>query len=74
MKRNVRFFRHALALGLAVAALAFVPGGFAETKAAAKAEKVKPYTLKTCIVSGSKLDTMGKPYVFTYRARSSTLL
>jgi hypothetical protein len=26
---------------------------------------VKPYPLKTCIVSGEKLDSMGKPYVFT---------
>ena len=27
--------------------------------------KVKPYPLKTCIVSGEKLDSMDKPYVFT---------
>jgi YHS domain-containing protein len=25
----------------------------------------KPYPLNTCIVSGEKLDSMGKPYVFT---------
>ncbi len=73
MKRNIRLLPHALALGLAVAALAFVPGGFAETKTDAKAEKVKPYTLKTCIVSGSKLDTMGKPYVFTYKGQEFKL-
>jgi hypothetical protein len=30
-----------------------------------KNDKVKPYTLKTCIVSGDKLGEMGKPYVFT---------
>jgi len=30
-----------------------------------KDEKVKPYTLKTCMVSGDKLGEMGKPYVFT---------
>jgi len=25
----------------------------------------KPYPLNTCIVSGEKLDSMGKPYLFT---------
>jgi len=34
----------------------------AETK---KDEKIKVYTLKTCMVSGEKLGEMGKPYVFT---------
>ena len=34
----------------------------AETK---KDEKTKPYTLKTCMVSGEKPGEMGKPYVFT---------
>src|SRR5436853_6588968 len=32
---------------------------------AKKDEKTKPYTLKTCMVSGDKLGEMGKPYVFT---------
>ena len=73
MKRNARVLQHVLALGVAVATLAFVPGGLAETKADAKAEKAKPYTLKTCIVSGSKLDTMGKPYVFTYKGQEFKL-
>ena len=27
--------------------------------------KIKPYTLKTCVVSGEKLGEMGKPYVIT---------
>jgi YHS domain-containing protein len=27
--------------------------------------KVKPYTLKYCVVSGDKLGEMGKPFVFT---------
>jgi len=31
--------------------------------------KVKPYTLKTCIISGDKLGEMGKPYVFEYKGR-----
>ena len=31
-----------------------------------KAEKAKPYPLKTCAVSDEKLGEMGKPYVFTH--------
>jgi YHS domain-containing protein len=31
--------------------------------------KLKPYTLKTCIVSGEKLGEMGDPYVFKYEGR-----
>lgn len=27
--------------------------------------KIKPYTLKYCVVSGDKLGEMGKPFVFT---------
>ena len=34
-----------------------------------KADKLKPYPLKTCAVSGEKLDSMGKPYLFTYKDR-----
>jgi len=34
-----------------------------------KAEKVKPYTLKTCIISGDKLGEMGDPFVYTYKGR-----
>jgi len=37
---------------------------------ATKTVKAKPYTLKTCIVSGEKLGgDMGEPYVFTYQGR-----
>ena len=32
---------------------------------AADSPEVKPYRLKTCVVSDEKLDSMGKPYVFT---------
>ncbi len=36
----------------------------------AKQDKVKPYTLKTCIVTDEKLGgDMGKPYVFIYQGR-----
>ena len=31
--------------------------------------KLKPYTLKTCVVSGDKLGEMAPPYVFRYKDR-----
>jgi YHS domain-containing protein len=31
--------------------------------------KLKPYTLKTCVVSGEKLDDMGEPFVYKYKDR-----
>jgi hypothetical protein len=34
-----------------------------------KSAKVKPYPLKTCVVSDEKLGEMGDPYVFTYQGR-----
>jgi hypothetical protein len=37
------------------------------------AEKPKPYTLKTCIVSGEKLGEMGKPFTFVYEGREIKL-
>ena len=37
------------------------------------ATKAKPYTLKTCIVSGEKLGEMGKPFVFTHEGREIKL-
>lgn len=36
-------------------------------------KKPKPYTLKTCIVSGAKLGTMDKPFVFVYEGREIKL-
>jgi len=35
--------------------------------------KAKPYTLKTCIISGDKLGEMGKPYSFEYKGREIKL-
>ena len=32
-------------------------------------EKLKPYTLKTCVVSGDKLGEMGDPFVYAYKGR-----
>ena len=38
--------------------------------AADKADKkLKPYPLKTCVVSGEKLGEMGDPYVWEYQGR-----
>ena len=41
-------------------------GSAAETN---KTFKFKPYPLKTCAVSGEKLDSMGKPFPYTYGDR-----
>lgn len=38
-----------------------------------KAEKAKPYPLKTCAVSDEKLDAMGEPYVFTHEGQEVKL-
>jgi YHS domain-containing protein len=40
--------------------------GLADDK---KSDKLKPYTLKTCVVSGDKLGEMGDPYVYEYKGR-----
>jgi YHS domain-containing protein len=34
-----------------------------------KTEKLKPYTLKICVVSGDKLGEMGDPFVYAYKGR-----
>jgi YHS domain-containing protein len=49
-----------LILSPVLALLAFGPAVLADSP-----KEVKPYPLKTCVVSGEKLDSMGKPYVFT---------
>ena len=38
-----------------------------------KAEKPKPYPLKTCITDDEKLGSMGAPYVFTHDGREIKL-
>ena len=55
--------------------LAAVLAGFCVLGASAddKDAKVKPYTLKTCVVSDEKLGEMGKPYVFTHEGREIKL-
>ena len=50
-----------------VAAAVLIPlAGLADDKAPAK---VKPYTLKTCVVSDEKLGGMGDPYVYVHEGR-----
>ena len=49
-------------------------GVAADSKGDKKAEKAKPYPLKTCVVSDEKLGgDMGEPYVFTHEGRQIKL-
>jgi hypothetical protein len=54
------------AMVLTAAVVAGPLTGLADDK---KAEKAKPYPLKTCIVSDEELGKMGKPYVFTHEGQ-----
>jgi len=55
-----------LIAAVVVAAFCATPrAGFAADKKA----KLKPYTLRICIVSGDKLGEMGDPYVYEYNGR-----
>jgi len=55
-----------LIVGALLAAFCAAPAtGFA----ADSKEKLKPYTLKTCVVSGDKLGEMGPPFVYEYQGR-----
>jgi YHS domain-containing protein len=63
--------KHLTVIALAVCAFALTRAGLAEdTKPEAKA---KPYTLKTCIISGDKLGEMGEAYSFVYKGREIKL-
>jgi YHS domain-containing protein len=53
----------------AVLAVAFCTAPLAGFAADKKTEKLKPYTLKTCVVSGDKLGEMGDPFVYAYQGR-----
>ena len=53
------------ALALTVAYVAAPLAAFAQDKK----EAAKPYPLDKCIVSDEKLDSMGKPYVFTHEGQ-----
>ena len=56
---------------VAVAFIALPFAGFAADEK--KADKPKPYTLKTCITDDEKLGSMGDPYVFTHEGREIKL-
>lgn len=58
MKTTLRSFLTAALLGLALAA-----------SAPADAADVKPYPLKTCLVSGNELGSMGKPITKVYNGQ-----
>jgi YHS domain-containing protein len=61
----MRTLKHIIA-AILVASFLIPLSGRADDK---KAEKLKPYTLKTCIISGDKLGEMGDPFVYTYKDR-----
>jgi hypothetical protein len=64
-------------LTASILALSIIGGAVAlaaDKKPADKAnEKITPYTLKVCVVSGDKLGEMGKPFVFTNDMREVKL-
>lgn len=59
---SLRNWSFALLLGVTV-------GGAAYAADPTPAKKDKPYPLTTCVVSGEKLDAMGKPTVIQYEGR-----
>ncbi len=61
----MKVLRPVLACVLAASILTPLTGVTAEKQAA----KLKPYPLKTCIISGDKLGEMGDPFVYEYQGR-----
>ena len=71
MKRYMKTIKNITATVLVVSVLGSPLVGLSvEQKSDAKA---KPYTLKTCVVSGEKLGEMGDPYVFVHEGREIKL-
>ena len=62
--KKLKYFTTAI---LAISTLAVPLAGLAADKKSDA--KPKPYPLKTCVVSGEKLDQMGEPYVWVYQGR-----
>jgi hypothetical protein len=61
---------HLKTITVAILAVATLTAPFASTAAEQNGEKkVKPYILKTCVVSDEKLGEMGKPVVFVHEGR-----
>ncbi len=69
-KQNITMKMKPLTTLLVLAALI---GATAFTLTANAADKAKPYPLDKCVVSGEKLGTMGKPYVFTHEGQEIRL-
>jgi hypothetical protein len=69
--RNLMSMKMLKKLCGAALAVAFLTGALLGL--AAEGKKAKPYPLKTCVVSDSKLGEMGDPYVFTYKGREVKL-
>ena len=67
----MKLFKPAIRLLTAAAVIALPLAGFAADEK--KADKPKPYPLKTCAVSNEKLGEHGKPYVFTHEGREIKL-
>ena len=72
MKKMKQCVAVLLALSILGGPLAGLARDQSAAQPAAKA-KVKPYTLKTCIVSDEKLGEMGEAYVFTNDTREIKL-
>ena len=66
----MKILKHLITAVLAVSVFAAPLAGFATDK---KAEKAKPYPLKTCIVTDEKLGEMGDAYVFVHEGREIKL-
>jgi YHS domain-containing protein len=61
-------------LTVSLLALSVLAGPFAALAGDEKpTTKPKPYTLKTCAVTGEKLGTMDKPFVFVHEGREIKL-
>ena len=54
---------------VAVLAVSFCTAALTAVAADTNSVKLKPYTLKTCVVSGDKLGEMGDPFVYAYEGR-----
>ena len=67
----MKLFKNTPRLLITTALIVLPLAGFAADEK--KADKPKPYPLKTCAVSNEKLGEHGKPYVFTHEGREIKL-
>jgi len=69
----MKTFKSLLGASLTIAVLSWSLLALAAEAKKEDKSKIKPYPLKTCVVSGEKLGEMGKPYVFTNDTREIKL-